>query len=299
VPLVDIRPIEAADRAALGAEVDRARAAGEFRASSDPEGGFFMKSLDFAPHPCAAAFASDGSLLGFVSPEFKIVVVRPDCRRRGIGRSLVEAGVGIERGRGRANLFVGVLPEDTAGRAFLGATGFAFHSTLWDLSVPATSEAALPAWPAGYLARPYERSRDAGPWSALFNAAFADHATPLQIDPAVVAAAPEDDAFVDADTLVLEELATGQLVGFCATQPERVDGGVRGRAEIWTIGVRPDRQGQGLGRQLLRWGVRYLRGLGVADVALSVNARNARALDLYRREGFAEDRARERWARPV
>jgi mycothiol synthase len=296
---MDVRPIEVADRAALQVEVDRARAAGEFRASSDPTGAFFMLSFEMAPHPCAGAFAADGALVGFVSPEFKVVIVRPADRRRGIGWALVEAGLEIERQRGRPNLLVGVLPDDGEGKLFLDATGFAFHSTLWDLALPADTAVAAPAWPAGHVARPYDRARDARPWSALFNAAFADHATPLQIDPAVVESAPQDPAFVDADTLVLEESASGDLVGFCATQPERVEGVVGPHAEMWTIGVRPDRQGRGLGRQLLRWGVERLRGLGVREVVLSVNGRNERALELYLSEGFVQQQARERWARPV
>lgn len=296
---VDVRPIEARDRAALGAEVERAAAAGELRASSDPDGGFFLKLWDFAPHPCAGAFADDGSLLGFISPEVKIVTVRPEVRRQGIGRSLVDAGLAIERERGRPNLLIGVLPGDDAGQAFLRATGFAFHSTLWDLALPAETRVAAPAWPAGHVARAFDRSRDARSWAALFNAAFADHATPLQLDPDVIDSAPDDPMFVDTDTLLVEEAESGELVAFCATQPDRTGGTVGPHAEIWTVGVRPDRQGRGLGRQLLRWGVEHLRGLGVRDVVLSVNGRNARALDLYRSEGFVEERARERWARPV
>ena len=92
----------------------------------------------------------------------------------------------------------------------------------------------------------------------------------------------------------------GELIGFSATEPKRrEDGGVEPRAEIWTIGVRPDRQGAGLGRQLLRWGVAHLRELGVETVTLSVNGRNPRALGLYESEGFVRTSTRERWARPV
>ena len=92
----------------------------------------------------------------------------------------------------------------------------------------------------------------------------------------------------------------GELIGFCATEPKRrEDGAVEPHAEIWTIGVRPDRQGAGLGRQLLRWGIAHLRELGVETVALSVNGRNPRALALYEREGFVRTSTRERWARPV
>jgi mycothiol synthase len=156
-----------------------------------------------------------------------------------------------------------------------------------------------PRWPPGVIARPFDRTRDVEPWIALFNTAFADHATPLQLDASFVTAGLDDPALDDADTEVLEDAANGELVGFCATAPIRGAAGVAHHAEIWTVGVRPDRQGEGLGRQLLRWGVGYLRRIGVPDVSLSVNARNERALALYENEGFVRSRTRERWARPV
>jgi mycothiol synthase len=299
-PIV-IRRLAPADIPALTPLVERARDAGELLASSDPHGTFFLRSFDLVPHPVAIAteVGSGGErLVGFISPEFKVVVVAPDRRRQGIGRDLVEAAVELERERGRPNVLVGVLPDDRIGRAFLTATGFAYHSTLWDLDLPAEAAVPAPAWPDGVRARPFERQRDARPWIELFNAAFADHATPLQI-PLEEAEAPPDAAFVDADTELVEDAATGELIGFCATSPERVGDVVPTHAEIWTIGVRPDRQGQGLGRQLLRWGVERLRSIGVRDVSLSVNSRNEGALALYEREGFVRRSTRERWARPV
>jgi mycothiol synthase len=296
---VAIRPLTKDDDAGLERQVERARAAGEFAASSDATGSFFMKMVRHMSQPVAGAFDAHGGLLGFISPEVKIVAVEPEHRRRGIGRRLVEAGLGIERERGRPEILMGVRPDDPDGKAFLDATGFAFHSTLWDLALPPEVEVADPAWPAGIVARGFDRTRDVHPWVDLFNAAFADHATPLQMDTATVEAANADPSVSDDDLLVLGDLASGELVGFCATQPERVDGAIGPDGEIWTIGVRPDRQGRGLGRQLLRWGIGRLRSIGVRHVALSVNGRNEGALGLYLSEGFERGRTRERWARPV
>ena len=105
--------------------------------------------------------------------------------------------------------------------------------------------------------------------------------------------------FGDEDLLLLES-ASGELLGFCATEPKRgADGGVEPRAEVWTIGVRPEAQGRGYGRQLLRWGIGHLRDAGATTVTLSVNGRNPRALGLYETEGFHRTATRERWARPA
>jgi mycothiol synthase len=296
VPFPEVRRLTVVDLPALTVEVDRARSAGEFRASGDPDAEYFVKSVALDPALAAGAFA-DGELVGFVSSEFKIVDVRPGARRAGIGRALIDLALEMERDRSRPDVLIGLSPDDGTGRAFLEATGFRFHSHLWDLVLPRNVAVAAPSWPDGTIGRPFDRTRDVEPWIALFNAAFADHATPLQLDPAFIAAGLDDPAIADADTGLVEDRASGELIGFCATSPSRRDGTVGSHGEIWTIGVRPDRQGAGLGRQLLRWGVRYLRSIGVPDVSLSVNARNERALRLYESEGFVGSQTRERWAR--
>ncbi|HEY8438178.1 MAG TPA: GNAT family N-acetyltransferase [Candidatus Limnocylindrales bacterium] len=292
-----VRRLVGADLGALSAEVDRAREAGEFRASSDADGAFFLKSVAVDPSLVGGAFDGD-ALVGFISPEFKLVVVRPDRRRQGIGRELVALGLTMERDRRRPDLLLGRLPHDAGAEAFLVATGFAPHSVLWDLELPSRQTVPDPVWPDHHVARSFESPDDVGSWVRLFNSAFADHATPLQLDESFIAAGLDDPAIDDADTLLVAD-ATGELVGFCATAPQRRDGVVGDRGEIWTIGVRPDRQGRGLGRQLLRWGVGRLRDLNVQHIHLSVNGRNEHALRLYEDEGFVRIRTRERWARPV
>ena len=292
------RFVEPDDLEVLRPLVEQAREAGEFRGSSDAEGTFFLRSFEYFPHPVQLAVANNGSVVGFISPNFKVVVVEPNQRRLGIGRRLVEAGLELERERGRPELLLGVVPDDASGKAFLRAAGLEFHSTLWDLALPRDAVMAPPLWPSGIEARPFETARDAPAFIALFNVAFATHPTPLQMDESIVDR-PADPAFEDADTVVAVEAASGELVGFCATSPERVAGDVPEHAEIWTIGVRPDRQGRGLGRQLLRWGVQRLRSIGVRDITLSVNGRNQQALGLYESEGFRRTSTRERWSRLV
>jgi mycothiol synthase len=298
VPPARVRRLTAGDLRALSSEVARARAAGEFGASSDPDGAYILKSFALDPTIFGGAFEGE-ELVAFVSPEFKVTVVRPVLRRRGIGRSLIELAAAMERERGRPNVIMGRLNDDDRAKSFLVATGFAFHSTLWDLDLPPDVAVSAAAWPDELRARPFDRTRDNGPWVDLFNAAFADHATPLQLDATYITADLDDPAIEDADTLLVEEIDHGELVGFCATAPIRRDGAVSPHGEIWTIGVRPDRQGRGLGRQLLRWGIGRLRSIGVADVTLSVNGRNEHALRLYEEEGFVRSRTRERWARPA
>lgn len=291
-----MRVLTAVDAVALEREMARAVAAGDMLASSDPAGAFVLKTFAVDPGQFIGAFEGD-DLVGFASPDVKIVVVRPDRRRQGIGRALADAAAALVRDRGWPDLLLGALPDEPVAAAFLGATGFAYHSTVWDLDLPRDQWVPPPAWPDGYAARPFDRARDVESWVRLFNAAFADHPTPLQLDPKFVIAELDDPDSDDADVVLLDEVATGELVGFCAADVERHAGSFGDHAELWSIGVRPDRQGRGLGRQLVRAGIERARGLGIGMVSLSVNGRNESASQLYELEGFVRSRTRDRWAR--
>jgi mycothiol synthase len=170
---------------------------------------------------------------------------------------------------------------------------------VWDLELDSNRSVAEPAWPAEVVARAFDRTRDVSALPPLVNAAFADHPTPLVMEEAMVAASLDDPNILDDDAILVEDGQTGELVGFCLVDVHRTDGVPASHAEIGLVGVRPDRQGRGLGRQLLRAGVVYLRSLGVPTISLAVNGRNDGALGLYESEGFARVRTRERWVRHV
>jgi mycothiol synthase len=293
-----VRQLHEGDAEPFAALVARALAAGELAASADPHADWTTR---FALRDAAESAVAelDGSLVGFVLPEAKLLVVAPEARRRGVGRALAEAALGVERGRGHAEAILGVLPDDARGKAFLAACGFAYHSSVHDMALPEGRVVASPAFPAWVTARTFVSPDDIPAWVALSNAAFADHPTPLQLDLERTLADWHAWPTQDEDLLLLLD-RDGRLAGSCCTEPKRrPEGGVQPAAEIWTIAVRPDLQGRGLGRQLVRWGVVRLRGLGVETVTLTVNARNESALGLYESEGFHRVASRERWARPV
>ncbi|HYY11629.1 MAG TPA: GNAT family N-acetyltransferase, partial [Kineosporiaceae bacterium] len=58
--------------------------------------------------------------------------------------------------------------------------------------------------------------------------------------------------------------------------------------EVYVVGVAPGQQGRGLGRALTVAGLRYLRGLGLAQAMLYVEGDNAAARAVYRSLGFTE-----------
>ncbi len=64
---------------------------------------------------------------------------------------------------------------------------------------------------------------------------------------------------------------------------------------IKDIAVRPDAQGQGLGRRLLRRALHHLAASGASVVKLEVRASNTRAQRLYGSEGFEPVRTEPRY----
>jgi len=121
---IGIRRYTADDQAILATAVEQARAASEFRGSSDKDGAFFLRIIETMGNPLTLALDAGGAAAGFVSPDVKLTWVRPDLRRQGIGRRLVEAATAMERERGRPEVLMGLDPLDGGGRVFLEATGF-------------------------------------------------------------------------------------------------------------------------------------------------------------------------------
>jgi mycothiol synthase len=89
------------------------------------------------------------------------------------------------------------------------------------------------------------------------------------------------EPWFDADDLLL--LRDGdELIGYCWLKVEH------GVGEFYVVGVSPDRQGEGLGRQLVRAGLARLAERGIRTASLYVEGDNAPALRLYRSFGFAD-----------
>ena len=294
---VVVRRFRPDDRPSLDALVAEGKANHGFAGSSDPDGGAFGFFAGLAPEQLAVAVRG-AAMVGVISPEIKAVYITPSERRRGLGRRLAGEADRIERERDRPLLFLGTLPADADALAFLRATGFDYHSTLWDLQLPPQASVPAAVWPDWLVTRALRLPDDIPAFVDVFNTAFAEHATPLQMDPSMLAEA-ETEQFAGDDVHVVEDAdVAGRLFGFYWTDPGRRPGD-EPRSEIFTIGVRPELRGRGLGRELLRWGVDYLRGIRAMPVTLSVNGRNEGALRLYEREGFVRTGTRDRWARPV
>jgi mycothiol synthase len=75
-------------------------------------------------------------------------------------------------------------------------------------------------------------------------------------------------------------LADGRVTGYCWTRE------LKGKGEIWMLGVDPTCRTRGVGRALLLKGIYYLRQRGFEQIDLTVDAGNMGAINLYDSVGF-------------
>jgi ribosomal-protein-alanine N-acetyltransferase len=81
------------------------------------------------------------------------------------------------------------------------------------------------------------------------------------------------------------------IVGFCAVRT------VRPELELLKIGVDPERQGEGIGRDLLHEALKAAIALGCQECFLEVRWSNDRAISFYSKEGFEMVGIRRRYYR--
>ncbi len=142
--------------------------------------------------------------------------------------------------------------------------------------------AAPPRVPDGVELRPWRRGVDDEAIVAINRAAFADHPEQgaMTVDELVAVARVTG---TEPDDLVVATI-DGAPVGFCWTRPVTPQEG-----EIHVIAVEPSVTGRGLGRALVLAGLEQIHGRGGRRARLWTDADNGRAVELYRRLGFAQD----------
>ncbi len=145
-------------------------------------------------------------------------------------------------------------------------------------------------WPSGVETRVFNGGeamlRD---YTEVYNDSFAQHYRYVVATLDVVRTLAADPVF-RRDGLMLA-YRDGACVGFCRNELHEE------RGEIGTLGVAHAARGIGLGRALLRWGVRWVEANSPLAVTLVVDGDNENALGLYRSEGFAVSRTRRIWGR--
>lgn len=92
-----------------------------------------------------------------------------------------------------------------------------------------------------------------------------------------------DSDWFEAEDLIVAEGRPGDIAGIHWMKRRG-----EGQGEVYNLAVAPDAHGLGLGRALLREGLRHLADVGCHDVILWVDEANSPALAMYSSEGFEQ-----------
>ena len=181
---------------------------------------------------------------------------------------------------GLESLFI-FLPESNRERSeTIEALGFTVERVAYVLS-RAVEGTRPPVFPEGYQLRPIAAGEEQA-WCDVINQSFVNEASHFPKSPEFVSELQREPGYVDGGMSLLWRGDTP--VGAVMTVEEEEEG--ERIAWIATIGVVPEAQGNGLGRELLLAGVEFGRTLGVERALLSVQGHNDGALILYRGTGF-------------
>ena len=250
--------------------------------------------------PSAVLLAEDdGEVVGYWASRFDDLTVHPDHRRRGHGRRLIEAALARAAERGETEIVV-YVPVDAAGAvAFARTVGLRHASSLWLFRLSPDHHVPPPEIPADLVMRGWAQDENVDAFVAFATAAWEGHPTPLGLTPELARLVADLPTFDPAGLCIVSRAAAPDVpIAFTKLELRTSDDG-RPLGWIGQVAVLPECRGLGLGRMLLRWGVRFLRERGAVDIELAVEASNDRALGLYRRTGFEPVTEWPHWSRAV
>lgn len=205
------------------------------------------------------------------------LVVHPDYRQEGTGRTLLERVLKTATAGGAGRLDVWAYNDSGASRRLMGALGLAPVRQLLHMHRHPGVPPHLPA-PEGATIRPFRPGEDDEAWLDLNNRIFAAHPENGLWTPDDLKSRVAQPWFEASDFLLLD--VDGAMNGCCWLKVE--DRGEDGSVgEIYVIGAAPEVQGRGLGRYLLAQGLEHLSRRGVNHVAVYVDQSNEKAVALY------------------
>ncbi|NTW39299.1 MAG: mycothiol synthase [Cellulomonadaceae bacterium] len=225
------------------------------------------------------------------------LVVRPDVRRRGVGRRLLATLLTAVPGPGPAGTGQGPRLAVWAHGDLPGAQALARSAhldvvrELWRMSLPLAGRTVeVVRMPAAVGVRPFVVGTDEAALLDVNAQAFAWHPEQGHLDLADLEAREREPWFSAADVLLAER--DGEVLGFAwlKVEPGSGDG------ELYVLGVAPQAQGLGLGRALTSLAIEHLATRGLDRVVLFTEADNTAAVRTYTSAGFVRDRTDVQYA---
>ncbi|HUG84484.1 MAG TPA: mycothiol synthase, partial [Euzebya sp.] len=215
------------------------------------------------------------------------LVVHPAHRDRGVQAALLDATRATVARSGGGRLFLWVHRVEDARDTLAHRMGFEIQRELAFMRRPARPAPKVGTLPPGVTVRTYDGPQDDEAFLEINNAAFPDHPENGGWDVAEFAAR-RDLAWFDPDGLFLAFDEQGKPMGVHWTKWHTHEGktvphGPLG--EVYVLAVHPRAQGTGLGRLLLRLGMRHLAARS-DSIVLYVDCAADGPVALYRSEGF-------------
>jgi len=269
--------LEARSRAAFGrSEVSRPFVEAELRRSVD---GRFVAE-------------QGGHVVGYghVRPTKDVVVAAGDATTADALLAQVEQHA---RERGADVIEATVVAEDVPFYALVQRGGFVHDRDILRMWRVLDADVKEPTWPDGVALRTYEDADSEQVKTLLDNAyAWDAHYTPQSLE-GWLAFMTDYDEFDPSLWFLVER--DEELVACALHWKEH-----RRRGWLKDIAVHASERGAGLGKSLVRHGLRAYAERGVERVGLKVDAANPTgAADLYAREGFVTDQHLEVWRKAL
>ena len=214
------------------------------------------------------------------------LAVEPAARREGVGRLIITTLLELTDGQG---LRLWAHGEQAAAARLARSMGFEHSRVLWQMRRSLFAPLSAAVLPAGCTIRAFEPGVDDEAWLQINSRAFADLPDQGGWTLDDLHRRMVEPWFSAAGFLILE--CEGTVVGFHWTKVHgrKSSGGHDHDAigEVYVVGVDPDHAGRGLGRALTLAGLHHLRGLGLSQAMLYVDASNTSAIRLYEGLGFS------------
>ena len=286
-----IRTFQPTDADALTALLRTSLASGEQAGHTTGDVESIIESFSALRHLLVAELGDEP--VGLISPIHRFIVVRPDTRRRGIGRALVDAAE-ADSAQSPDGPVILLPPHNSAlALSFLRAIDFQYDHSLWRFQLDPKRYEPLPTLPTDLDLTTYT-DNDLVEYVELINTVFLDHPVPLHVTREQIEHVHTAPNF-DAANVALIRTQSDEMVGFCVTGTDRSDDTVVGTISL--LGVQREFRGRGLGRFLLVWGIERLRSTGFEHIELGVEAENEQAVRLYRSVGFDPVEEWPQWMR--
>lgn len=291
--MYQIRTVTADDLAAMK-DVVRASAPADETPGLGADGSVPLRlSQDLSD---MAVAEEDGAIVGFGGLSWPLqdnarstqVLVRPDRRRRGIGRAL--AAFCEERagalGCALSGSYLDTIPGAAAFVAALGARPLGqWWFMVADLGDP-RANAAQPALAEGYAIRYARPGEDEELFAELFRDTFAQHRFLLPPPAPMIRESWGQPGFDPAGVAFATYQGAAVGVSAIRSRSEYRGGRLASGGHIGPVGVRGDHRQRGLARALLLDNLAYARRQGWELASLEVDSINENAVALYRSLGF-------------